>query len=220
MIIDTTHPAYQDLRNALPFGKNNGAYFYSQEIVKNIIPNVQTDRHWNTLGNQGLGSFNHSIVFIHHNIDHDRHYAWLNQYKDQVLVCSVPQTYRWALRRGKAIFLPLSIDTDYVRQFATEKTKDACYAGNRWKFKEKDIAKYVPRGVDFPPEDLDRAELLRFMASYKRVYAIGRTALEAKCLGAKIEVCDHRFPDPDFWTLLDNKQAAELLQHQLDKIDK
>lgn len=220
MIIDTTHPAYQELRNALPFGKNNGAYFYSQEIVKNIIPNVRTDRHWNTLGNQGLGSFDHAIVFIHHNIDHDRHYAWLKDYKDQVLVCSVPQTYRWALRHGKAIFLPLSIDVGYVKQFATEKTKDACYAGNKWRFKMRDIVRYVPLGVDFPPDDLEREDLLRFMAPYRRVYAIGRTALEAKVLGAKIEVVDRRYPHTDYWEVLDNRKAAEILQEELDKIDK
>lgn len=217
-VIDTTNVQYQALRRVLSTGKNNGAYYYSQEIVKNIIPRVKTDRHWNTIGMKGCGSYDHAIVFIHHNLDHDRVYRWLDRYKDQVLVCSSPTTYEWALQKGKAIYLPLSIDTEYVRQFATEKTKDACYAGNRWKFKEPDLAKYLPPDIDCSPKDCDRETLLRFIAPYRRVYAVGRTALEAKCLGAEIEVCDHRYADPNYWELLDNRTAADMLQLELDKI--
>lgn len=217
-IIDTSNVQYQALRRVLPIGKNNGAYYYSQEIVKNIIPYVKTDRVWNTIGMKGCGSADHAIVFIHHNIDHDRHYRWLDRYKDQILVCSSPTTYEWALEKGKAIYLPLSIDTEYVKQFATPKTKDACYAGNKWKFKLPDLAHYLPPDIDCPPPDIERDELLRFIAPYRRVYAIGRTALEAKCLGATIEVCDSRYPDPSYWVLYDNRTAADMLQLELNKL--
>lgn len=218
-IVDTNNIQYQALRRIQSWGQYNGAYYYSQEIVKNIIPRVKTDRNWNTLGIKGVTNYDHCIVFIHHNVNHDRTYRWLDRYKDQILVCSSPVTYEWALQKGDAIYLPLSIDTEYVKQFATEKTKDACYAGNKWPFKKRDLAHYLPADIDCPPPDSPREDLLRFIAPYKRVYAIGRTALEAKVLGATIEVCDSRYPCSDFWQVLDNQDAAEILQAELNKID-
>lgn len=218
-IIDTTNPNYQALRRILSTGKNNGAYYYSLEIVKNIIPNVKTNRPWDTLGIKGVRSVDNAIVFLHHNVDHDRVYRWLERYKNQIYVCSSLVTYEWARTKGKAIYLPLSIDTEYVKQFATEKTKDACYAGNKWGFKLPDLEKYIPKTVDYPKPDLEREDLLKFIAPYRRVYAVGRTALEAKCLGAQIEVCDSRYLDSSYWKVLDNKDAAKILQFELDKID-
>ena len=50
MIIDHNHPLYAKKRNNLINGnKYNGAYYYSREIVKNIIPLVKTDRNWITI---------------------------------------------------------------------------------------------------------------------------------------------------------------------------
>ena len=95
-VIDTTNKEYIAHREVfMPNGKgaHNGAYYYSLEIVKNIIPNVKTERPWDTLGMKFIGSFDHAIVFLHHNIEHDRVYGWLNKYKDLVYVCSVNQTY-------------------------------------------------------------------------------------------------------------------------------
>lgn len=199
---------------------HNGAYYYSKEIVENIIPLVKTDRPWDTLGMKGVGSLDHAIVFIHHNLNFGTTYKWLRKYKDLVLIASSWTTYANAQDAGhKVIFLPLSIDVDYVKKFKADKTKKACYAGNRWKFKTDDILKYVPDGVDFPPKDLPREELLRFMAPYKQCYAIGRCAIEAKVLGCEIKVCDSRYPDPKFWRVLGNRDAAKILQRELDKID-
>lgn len=219
-IIDATNPNYQALRRILTTGKHNGAYYYSLEIVKNIIPNVKTNRPWDTLGIRGVRSVDDAIIFLHHNVDHDRVYKWLERYKNQIYVCSSPVTYEWAKTKGKAIYLPLSIDTEYVSQFKTEKTKDACYAGNKWGFKLPDLEKYIPDGVDFPDPDLEREDLLRFMAPYRRVYAVGRTALEAKYLGAILEVCDSRYPRTSYWQVIDNRVAAKMLQQKLDEIDK
>lgn len=222
-IITTDDPNYKAYRKIFfPDGKGakNGAYFYSKEIEKNIIPNVKTDRPWDTLGMQALRSEDRAIVFIHHNKEWGKVYSWLDKYKDLIYVCSVPQTYEWAKSIGKtAIYLPLSIDVDYVKQFETEKTKEACYAGNKWGFKKKDLAEMVPSGVDFPDENIDREELLKFIAPYKECYAVGRCALEARALGCKIKVCDSRYPDPAIWQVLDNKDAAKILQEELDKID-
>ena len=67
MIIDHTHPAY--IRKWLNAGLNqfNGAYYYSQEIVENIIPNIETDRNWITVNIKGVGC-DHAIVFMHNNL--------------------------------------------------------------------------------------------------------------------------------------------------------
>lgn len=167
-----------------------------------------------------LRSLDHAIVFIHHNINHDKVYGWLRQYKDLVYVCSTKASVSWATDQlnGSTVFLPLSIDTEYVSQFKTEKTKEACYAGNIWGFKKPDIKKYVPEDVDFPPKNLPREELLKFVAPYKVCYAIGRSALEAKCLGCKVKNCDSRYEGAQ-WSLLDNKEAAQILQEALDQID-
>ena len=52
MIIDHTHPEYLRLANG---DFNNGAYHYSKEIVKNIIPLVNTDRNWMTINIPNIG---------------------------------------------------------------------------------------------------------------------------------------------------------------------
>lgn len=224
-IIDVTDPNYiAYCKNYHHNGRGfyNGAYYYSKEIVQNIIPNVKTKRPWDTVGMKFLRSAEHAIVFLHHNLKPAVNYKWLLRYRDLVLVCSSDVTYNWAkkLPGQHAIFLPLSIDTEYVKQFKTKKTKQACYAGNKWAFKYPDLKKYIPKGVDFPPENIPREELLKFIAPYRECYAVGRSALEAKCLGCKIKVCDHRYPDPSFWELIDNKEAAKLLQKKLDLLDK
>lgn len=218
--IDTNHPRYVKKRAKLGSGQFNGAYYYSKEIVKNIIPNVKTDRPWDTLGMKAVGTYDHAIVFIHHNIDMDRVYSWLKDYDDLVLITSSPYTQEWAEKAGyKAIYVPLSIDTEYVKKFKKRKTKDTCFCGNIWAFRKDEIANTIPEGVDFQPKDVCREDLLRFMAPYKKVYAIGRCALEAKCLGAEILQCYKKFP-VEHWKLIDNKEAAKILQEGLDKIDR
>lgn len=222
-IIDTTDPnyiAYCKIFHPKGSGAHNGAYYYSQEIVKNIIPNVKTNRPWDTLGMRLLRTNDHAIVFIHHNLNHDKVYGWLKRYKDLVYVCSTKASLLWAIDQpnGDAVLLPLSIDTEYVSRFKTEKTKEACYAGNLWKFKEPDIAKYVPEGTDFPPKNLPREELLKFIAPYKICYAIGRTAIEASCLGCEVRNCDSRYEGVS-WPVMPNQEAAQILQSHLDTLD-
>lgn len=219
-IFSHASPEYQRLRSRLNYGRHNGAFYYSQEIVKNIIPNVKTDRNWVTIKVEGQ-CYDHSIVFIHSNVNIDENYGWMKDYKDLVLVSSNHDTAKHMEKYGKSIFLPLSIDVDYVKSFAvpeSEKTDVPCYAGNRWGFKNEDLTKYLPRNYD-QLTFISRDELLRKLAHYRTVYAIGRCALEAKVFGAEIKVCDSRYPDPDFWEVIDNKDAAKMLQKELDKID-
>lgn len=218
-IIGINNGQYRGYRKAFNRGRYNGAYYYAKEIEENMVPLVKTDRNWDLLGMKFTQHYVHSIVFLHHNLNFNSVYKWLKRYNDQVLVASSWTTYAAAQDAGyKVIFLPLSVDVSFVEQFKTKKTKDACYAGNRWKFKDDDINKYVPDGVDFQEADLPREELLKFIAPYKKCYAIGRCAIEARVLGCKIMKCDSRY-EPDDFPILDNRDAAEILQRELDKID-
>ena len=61
--------------------------------------------------------------------------------------------------------------------------------------------------------------LLAAMARCESVYAVGRCAIEAKALGVKVLPYDERFPDPEVWQVLDNSEAAEILQRKLNRID-
>lgn len=214
MIIDHTHPAYIQKWNRLSqAGKQNGAYYYSKEIVKNIIPNVKTDRNWITVNVQGVGC-DHAIVFIHNNL-HPENYEWLSKYKDLILVCGIPETVEKVAHLGKAIYLPLSIDVDEVKKYKAEKIKGSvAFAGRKSKRKDWE----VPSGVDLL-EGMTREQLLYAMARYETIYAVGRTAIEAKCLGCKLKAYDERFPKVSRWKVVDNKAAAKMLQEMIDEID-
>lgn len=194
-------------------GKNNGAYWYSKEITDNIIPRVQTDRNWVTINVPGR-CFDHSVVFIHNNKTPEK-YDWLKRYKDLVLVCGVPQTVeriKEILPMHQVIYLPLSVDVDYVKTFKREKTKGSCFAGRLDKRTDN-----LPKECDIIG-NISRDELLPLIAGYRTVYAVGRCAIEAKILGAKIGIYDPRFPQ-DIWKVVDNSEAAWILQRKLDKID-
>ena len=79
-------------------------------------------------------------------------------------------------------------------------------------------------GIYLPPEvdcisGLERNLLLQKLAYYKQAYAVGRTAIEAKILGLDILPFDSRYPNPNIWQPFDNKEAAKMLQRELNKID-
>lgn len=212
MIIDHDHPKYREKWKNAGANKYNGAFYYSKEIVKNIIPNVQTLRSWITVNIKGIGC-NHAIVFIHNN-KHPDHYDWLARYDDLILVCGIPETVEKVQHLGKAIYLPLSIDVETVKSYCKPKLKNAAFVGRP--AKRKGIK--LPKNIDII-EGLPRTKLLPEMAKYREVYAVGRTAIEAKALGCIIKPYDPRFPDPSIWKVLDNKDAAKILQNKLDEID-
>ena len=215
VLIDHTHPQYISKWSDCGENKFNGAYYYSQEIVENIIPNVETSRNWITVNIKGIGC-DHSVVFIHNN-RRPSNYDWLKfyGYKDLVLVCGIPETCEKIAHLGKAIYLPLSVDVEYIKQFRVrKKTKEAAFVGRPVKKKYGQL----PDGIDYL-EGLPREELLRRMAEYKTVYAVGRCALEAKVLGCELKAYDERFPDVSRWKVIDNREAAKLLQEELDRID-
>lgn len=215
MVIDHTNPAYIRKWQNAGLNQFNGAYYYSQEIVKNIIPNIETSRNWITVNVKGVGC-DHAIVFIHNN-KYPSNYEWLHYYgyKDLVLVCGIPETVEKVAHLGKAIYLPISVDVDYVKQFRVEeKTKGTAFVGRPAKRK----GLMLPDDIDYL-EGLPREELLRTMAEYKTVYAVGRCAIEAKILGCKLKAYDPRFPKVSRWKILDNKDAASMLQKELNRID-
>ena len=216
MIINHNHErfmrAFQDPRRR--HNKYNGAYYYSQEICKYFIPNIKTTRNWLTIDWTGEKPFDHAIAFVHHNINIHWYKEWAGL--DVVLVCGMPETVPKVAPFGKAIYLPLSVDVEYVKRFKVEKTKDTCFVGRREKRNSS-----VPRNVDFL-EGLPRPLLLKELAQYRRAYAVDRCAIEAKILGCEVLPYGYGYGvvhSPDFWRVVDSREAAEILQKRLDEID-
>lgn len=191
--------------------KPNGALLYSQEIVKYFIPNIKTDRNWITINLAGH-CYDHSIVFIHNNLTTEK-YEWLKDFNDLILVCSQPETMEKVKKYGYPIYVPLSIPVEEVKKYTTKKTKARAYAGRKDKY-----ASTNARNCD-RLEDLEHEELLKRMAEYYSVYAVGRTALEAKVLGCRIAPYDPRFPDVSRWKVIDSMEAVEILQRELNKAE-
>lgn len=213
MIIDHNSYAYRLKWANAGRNKFNGAYYYSKEIVENIIPRIKTDRNWITVNVPGTGC-NHAIVFIHNNL-HPENYEWLKKYDDLILVCGIPETVEKVAHLGHAIYLPISVDVDYVKQFQVEeKTKDAAFVGRPVKRRGIEL----PDGIDYI-EGLPRPKILEQMAQYKTIYAVGRCAIEAKILKCKLKAYDPRFPKVSRWKVYDNKDAAKKLQEEIDRID-
>lgn len=215
VIFNHEHPDYIEKWKDNKQNKYNGAYYYSKEICENIIPLVKTDRNWVTINVEGH-CFDHSIVFVHNNKQPEL-YNWLRDYKDLILVCGVPETCGKVAHLGIPVYLPLSVDVEYVSGFkVSKKSKEVAYVGRREK----------RRGVRFDPpwtsliENMARPNMLKEMAKYKKVYAVGRCAIEAKILGCEVLPYDKRFPDPSIWKVIDNKEAAYMLQELIDGIDK
>jgi len=217
MIIDHNHPLYREKYRKLKGGNQyNGAYYYSKEIVKNIIPNVKTDRNWVTIRLPEMKDHpDHSIVFIHNNRN-PNYYAYLKEFKDCVLVCGLEKTAEiMKFFSDKVIYLPLSVEVKTVEKYRVKKkTKEQAFAGRMVKL----FHAPVPSNCDMLT-DMPQSQLLREMAKYRKVYCTGRTAIQAKILGCEIGVHDPRFPDPKIWKIVDNYEASQILQAKLNVID-
>ena len=212
MIINHDTPEYREKWKHASSNQWNGAFFYSKEICKYIIPKIKTDRNWITVNVEGVGC-DHAIVFIHNNL-HPERYDWLKKYDDLILVCGIRETVPKVKHLGKAIYLPLSVKVDDVAKYRCEKTKDIAFAGRRAKRRGKKFeeADYL--------EGLPRTRFLKELAKYRKVYAVGRVAIEAKILNCKILPYDDRFPYTRRWKILDSEEAAEILQKKLDKAER
>lgn len=204
-------PEYRERRerSSCPW---NGAYYYSREIVENIIPRVNTSRAWVTVNHEGKCE-DGAIVFVHNN-KNPHLYNWLSSYRDLILVCGVPQTCGKVAHLGTAVYLPLSVDVAYVERFRRPKDRDTAYVGRLGKV----WTQVMPRGLQ-RVGDMPRDELLAEMARCREVYAVGRCAIEARVLGCEVLPFDSRYPDPSIWEIVDNAEAADMLQGILDGVD-
>lgn len=195
---------------------NNGAYYYSQELYETVVPKIKTDRNW-VLINAEQQCLDHSIVIIHNNA-HPERYEWLSPFNDLILVCSQPKTIRKLIERfpkTHIIYIPLSIDTEYVKQFKVKrKSRKWAYYGRKPKCPQ-DILEDDTIDKIFGN---DRDECLKLIAKYKNVFAIGRCALEAKCLGCNVLSHAGEYENVDF-KLLDNKDIIPELQRLINEID-
>lgn len=217
-IISHEHSTYMMRWGKLGANRHNGAFYYSREIVRNIIPNVKTDRPWVTINIPGE-CVDRAIVFIHNNIDQTK-YEWLKRYDDLILVCGVEETCDKVSHLGTALHLPLSIDVSEVKRYMVPEDKRsgrAAFAGRSPKKMMQGVT--LPSGLVYL-EDLPREQLLKNMAAFKTIYAIGRTAVEAKALGCTIAPYDPRYPDPELWKVIDNLEAARILQDKLNQIER
>lgn len=215
MIVDFNTPKYRVRWLGAGGNRYNGAYYYATEIVKYMIPHIKTGRNW-VLVNQPGEAYDHSIVFVHNNL-HPENYEWLSEYNDLILVCGIPETCEKVQHLGAPIYLPLSVDVEEVKRFRVpEKTKEIAFVGRSAKRKGPEY--------EIPPEtplleDIPREELLSQMAEYKKVYAVGRTAIEAKILGCEVLPYDPRFSNPDIWEIHDSREMTLVLQQKLNKIE-
>lgn len=209
-IFNHLSPEYTDINIA----HNNGAYYYAMEINARIIPKIKTERNWVLLNVPGC-CWDNSIVFIHNNKNPER-YFWMKDYKNLILVCSSLKTLQFMAEmfpRFHSIFIPLNVDIEYVKQFRVPyKTKNIAYFGRMEKFPENwndTIDKLYSS---------DRESLLREVAKYKTVYAIGRCAIEAKILGCKVLSHPGEYENVEF-EVYDNEEIIPKLQRLLNEID-
>lgn len=206
IIIDHEFPAYKMQRSKIGKGRYNGAYYYSKEIVDIMIDRVDTDRNWVTININGA-CVDHSIVFIHNNLNPER-YEWLSQYDDLVLICGIEETCEKVEHLGKPLYLPLSIDVDYVKRFKVEEHSGEAFVGRLQKARSDGIN--LPKGVRCI-SGLPREELLSKVAKLESAYAVGRCAIEAKALGVSVKHYDDRYPDTSVWKVIDTREASEML---------
>lgn len=211
MIFDHNSKVYRAKWKLSGDNRFNGAYYYSKEIVDNIIPRVKTDRSWVTI-NAPSQCEDGAIVFIHNN-NVPGLYDWLEKYDDLILVCGIESTCEKVAHLGTPIYLPLSIDVEDVKSHEASKTKDTAFVGRKGKRTYN-----LPQNIDYL-EGMPRELLLDEVAKYKKVYAVGRCAIEAIALGCEVLPYDDRYPDTSIWKVMDNKEAAKILQAKIDEID-
>jgi len=220
------HVNYQALRKQQTGNGENGLWRYSHTIQDKIAPLLETNRPIDALGLEACGTEEHSVVFIHHNVNPIEHYKWLHRHRDLVLVTGIMQTTIDMMKEfpeHHIIHQPVCVDIEEIKAFLPSKKKKrypSAYFGNQWAFKQHDIDTFVP-GTTPRFGKLTHDEQLTLMAKFENIYAVGITAVEAQVLGAKLLVCDSRFPEPEVtFPVVDYREAAKNIQSHLDAIDK
>lgn len=208
-------------RDKQTHGKENGAYYYSKEIEDNILPELKLDMLFVTAG-AALYTPRElpdgTIVICHDNRSTRQSYGKLFG-KGMIWVCSKHSTVETLKGYGeKAVYVPLSIDTEYIKQFKRKKTKDTAYVGNAWAFK-REYLNSLPIDIE-QLSGMARVKLLKEMAKYKRVIAEGRCLMEAQVLGCKTEVPKYDGHESVYVEALDNREAVKYWREALKPIAK
>lgn len=218
-IIGTQHKKFIKYQKRQTGNVNTGAYFYAKEIEENILPALgELDI---TVVTTGAVLFraheipDYSVVVCHDNRRPIHKYETLLG-KNILWICSKPSTVEKMQNHGEgAVYIPLSIDTEYVKQFKTEKTGEIAYVGNAWSFKRKYLS-LLPKDI-VQLNGMEREDLLREMAKYKRVIAEGRCLMEAQVLGAVGEVPQYEDGiESVFVTPLDNRETIQYWKQALE----
>ena len=197
--------------------KNTGAHFYAKEIEDIILPKLDLNLFIITAG-AALYPANEvpdgAIAVCHDNRYTKESYHRLFR-KGIVWVCSKQSTVDKLKSYGEnAVYIPLSIDTRYVAKYKTKKTKDIAYVGNPWAFKADYLAS-LPPNID-QLSNMEREDLLKAMAKYRRVIAEGRCLMEAQVLGAECEVPKYENLESVFVEPLDSLDAVSYWAEALD----
>ena len=206
-------------------GKTNGAYTYSQEINKHHIPLIE-----NLFKNKNVVVFtvDHSfhyqikdkpliITYLHESLKaeqsrinqclarHKTKHIWITgRYRDSLVI---KQKY------GPCIFLPISIDTDYVKKFDSKQprfTDRIIFFGNTYynkgatipflhKFFKTQHIKFdtiinnVYTAEGHPPLPVTREAILSILSHYNYGIGSGKCFLEMNALGLKTLISGEKF---------------------------
>lgn len=207
-ILGTQTPKFTSWHAKQGAGKNNGAYWYSKEIEEIILPEINANVVIITAGATLYKPWelpDHLIIVCHDNRTTRQSYGHLFN-KKALWICSKESTVQTLSSYGeKGIYIPLSIDMEYVKQFKAKKTKNIAYVGNPWGFKRSYLNSLHKNIKQL--NGLEREDLLREMAKYKSVIAEGRCLMEAQTLGAKGEVPKYENIEAVFVKPFDSRNA-------------
>lgn len=208
IVYGTQSDRFKEWRNKQTTGKENGAYYYAREIEENILPVIDLHEFILTAGATlyiAKDIPDGAVVVCHDNRSTRQSYGHLFN-KGITWICSKQSTVEALVSYGEhGVYVPLSIDTEYVKQFKRKKTEDIAYVGNSWAFK-REYLNALPANVE-QLSGMDRVKLLQEMAKYKRVIAEGRCLMEAQVLGSKTEVPKYDNAESVFVKALDNRQT-------------
>lgn len=201
--------------------RNNGAYWYSKEIEDIILPHIDRKIFIVTAGAKLYNAFeiiDNAVVVCHDNRSPKNSYGSLFN-KNILWICSKHSTVKLMESYGeRAAYVPLSINAEYVKTFKTKKTKDTAFVGNSWGFK-RSYLNSLPKDIT-QLSNLERDDMLREMAKYKKVIAEGRCLMEAQVLGCDCEAPKYKDLESVYVDVLDSNDAVpfwiEALQNELE----
>jgi len=219
IVVGTKDRRYKSWRESQGITRNNGSYWYAKELEDIILPAL-SDLNCMVV-TVGATQFDvqqikdGAVIVCHDNRSTVENYGkWFK--RGMIWVCSKKSTQEILLSRGEtAYYIPLSVDTAYVAQYKRKRRSGTAYVGNAWQFKAEYLAT-LPKKVK-QLSGMERDELLADMSKYKRVIAEGRCLMEAKVLGAEVEVPQYKALEAVMVDVLDSRDAIPLWREVLTK---